>query len=81
MAWPKGRKKVRSTTGPRIHVSKRTGPRTHVSKPKVPVWQKQKTGAGISIKRLSTELEIDRNTGFELLRDAKVNSLLMFLFK
>jgi len=66
MPWPKGRKQVR-----------RTGSRIHVSKPKVPVWQKQKTGPGISIKRLSTELEIDRNTGFELVRDAKVNSLLI----
>jgi hypothetical protein len=65
MPWPKGRKKVRSTGLPK-----------HGSKPKVqPVWQKQKTGPGISIKRISTELEIDRNTGFELVRDAKVNSL------
>jgi hypothetical protein len=43
------------------------------SKPKIPMWQKQKTGPATSMKRLSTELEIDRNAGIELVHNAKSN--------
>lgn len=55
----------------------RTGVKMRASKPKIPMWQKQKTGPATSMKRLSTELEIDRNAGIELVHNAKVISFLI----
>jgi hypothetical protein len=46
----------------------------------LPGGQKQETGPGTSIKRLSTELEIDRNTGIELVRNARVSVSINFEF-